>query len=470
MPVIIKDIRFWIIAFFLIRLIGITNPPLEVSHNWRQTTVAMAARNFAEADNNILYPRIDIAGEKSGITGMEFPLLNYLIYLMSVVFGYDHWYGRLINLIVSSFGLWYFFRLVKDHFSEQVAFNSTIVLAVSVWFQFSRKIMPDTFAVSMVIAAVFYASCYFRVNENRRKQLYSLILFAVMMMMGVLSKLPAGFLCVLLLIPLLHNEFSVKKRFVFAIALGVSLVPSMFWYFCWVPHLVKTYGFWHFFMGVSLPQGITELMNHPAETLKMFYDVPLKFAGFAIFLFGVYNMVKDKNKWLTAVFVLSSAAFLLLMIKSGRNFYHHNYYTIPFVPVMALIAGYGLSKIKNQIWAFLILLVISVEGLANQQHDFKIKEQSLYLLNLEQELDQFSKRNDLFLINSGEYPTTMYFAHRKGWLADHETISRKGYTDSLSTLGLNYILIIKSGFGTEMRLKDHSKLYETDYYTLYKSR
>jgi hypothetical protein len=100
-------------------------------------------------------------------------------------------------------------------------------------------------------------------------------------------------------------------------------------------------------MGVSFSQGISELMNHPAETLKMFYDVPLKFAGFAIFLFGVYNMVKDKNKWLTAVFVLSSAAFLLLMIKSGRNFYHHNYYIIPFVPVMALIAGYGLSKIKR---------------------------------------------------------------------------------------------------------------------------
>jgi hypothetical protein len=104
------------------------------------------------------------------------------------------------------------------------------------------------------------------------------------------------------------------------------------------------------------------------------------------------------------------------------------------------------------------LLVISVEGIANQQHDFKIKEQSLYLLNLEQELDQFSKRNDLFLINSGEYPTPMYFAHRKGWVAENETISREGYTDSLSTLGLKYILILKSGFGTEMRLKDHSSI------------
>ena len=71
---ILNDIRFWILIFLLIRLIGITNPPIETGHNWRQTTVTMVARNFVEVDNNILYPRIDIAGEKTGITGMEFPI------------------------------------------------------------------------------------------------------------------------------------------------------------------------------------------------------------------------------------------------------------------------------------------------------------------------------------------------------------------------------------------------------------
>ena len=54
----IRDIRFWIILFFIIRLWGITNAPLEVAHNWRQTTVTMVARNFLEIDNNIFFPRI----------------------------------------------------------------------------------------------------------------------------------------------------------------------------------------------------------------------------------------------------------------------------------------------------------------------------------------------------------------------------------------------------------------------------
>ncbi len=68
----------------------------------------MPARNFLEVDANIFYPRIDIAGEKTGITGMEFPLLNYIIFLQAKIFGYAHWYGRLINLIVSSVRLFIF--------------------------------------------------------------------------------------------------------------------------------------------------------------------------------------------------------------------------------------------------------------------------------------------------------------------------------------------------------------------------
>ena len=187
------DIRIWIVLFFCIRLIGITDPPLEIGHNWRQTTVTMVARNFLEVDNNIFLPRIDFAGEKTGITGMEFPFLNYLIYLIAEIFGYDHWYGRLINLTVSSLGLWYFFKLVGKYFPEKVAIYSTIVLAVSIWFQFSRKIMPDTFSMSIVIAAIYYG-IQFLENHSRRNNNLSLLAYFVLMGIGVLSKLPSGYL------------------------------------------------------------------------------------------------------------------------------------------------------------------------------------------------------------------------------------------------------------------------------------
>ena len=182
----ISDIRFWIILLFLIRLIGITNAPLETGHNWRQSLTSMIARNFLDGEANLLYPRIDMAGAESGIIGSEFPVFNYLIYLVSSVFGYAHWYGRLINLAISSIGFLYFFKLVKGIFNKQVAFNATVILMVSIWFSFSRKIMPDTFSVSLVIIGLYYAREY--LCDGRE---LGLILFLFFSTLGVLSKIPA---------------------------------------------------------------------------------------------------------------------------------------------------------------------------------------------------------------------------------------------------------------------------------------
>src|ERR1017187_10683118 len=117
-----SDFRFWIILYFVIRLYNITQPPLEIAHSWRQCTGLMVSRNFYEIDANIFYPRVDMAGEKTGITGTEFPLFNYLIYLVAKVFGLADWYGRLINLIISSLGIYWFYRILVTYFNKKLAF------------------------------------------------------------------------------------------------------------------------------------------------------------------------------------------------------------------------------------------------------------------------------------------------------------------------------------------------------------
>jgi hypothetical protein len=111
----------FIALLFVARLFHITNPPVEVAHNWRQTTSMMVARNFHQLDNNILYPTIDETGEKRGVVGMEFPAIPYAIHLVSIPFGYDHWYGRLIVLFIVSLGSWYFFLLARSFIAEKTA-------------------------------------------------------------------------------------------------------------------------------------------------------------------------------------------------------------------------------------------------------------------------------------------------------------------------------------------------------------
>jgi len=114
-------IEGWLLLFFLIQCIGITDPPLEIGHNWRQVLTNMVSRNYFESGMDWLYPRIDIAGDKTGITGAEFPLLNFLIFGCFKMFGFAHWYGRLINLTTVIWGIFRFHKTINWLFNERVA-------------------------------------------------------------------------------------------------------------------------------------------------------------------------------------------------------------------------------------------------------------------------------------------------------------------------------------------------------------
>lgn len=442
---------------------GITNPPLEIAHNWRQTTVTMPARNFYEVDNNIFYPRLDFAGEKTGITGMEFPLLNYLIYLISLVFGYQHWYGRLINLLVSSIGIYFFYLLIKKYFKEKTAFNASIILLFSLWFVYTRKIMPSTFSTSLAIIAAYYGSNFF----DRKSSFTNLFLYVILGLLATLSKIPAIFVFSLFVLFVFSKKYSVKQKTIFIGASTIILVPVVYWYFVWVPYLVEKYEFWHFFMGKSYIKGVSELVEHRNQALGRFYGDALKFVGFAMFLFGLYSAFRQQKKLLLYVFSIGFFAFLAIVFKSGINFAHHTYYVLPFVPFMALVSGFGIAQIKSPKFVIILLLAIAAENILNTKEDFFIKQKDLQLVNLESDLDKVSKKDDLIMINCAPNPTPFYFSHRKGWMAYSDEVLDKKHILNLKKKGLKYIVILKRAFGKDVPLK-YNRVFDNADYSIYK--
>jgi len=459
---IFKDIRFWIFLFAILRFYGITNPPLEIAHNWRQTTVTMVARNFIEIDANIFYPRIDIAGEKTGITGMEFPIFNYLIYLVSLIFGYQHWYGRLINLIVSSVGIYYFYKLVLKYFKPNIAFNAAFILIVSLWFSYSRKIMPDTFASSLIIISLYFGSNYL----DRKSSLKNILLYVLFGLAGVLSKLPVGYIWILYLIPFLKTEIKLSTKLFFTLSSVLIFIPVYYWYFIWVPYLVEEYGFWHFFMGKPISQGVEEIITYWPKVLNHFYESAIRYVAMVFAVVGLVYAIVKKEKTLLYIFFLSLFAFMVIILKSGRTFAFHAYYVIPFVPILALLAAFGLDQIKNKKVVVLLLVLIGIEGLLNQWHDFILKPKNAALVALEEDFNKVSNGTDLIVVNSNEYPTPMYFTHRKGWLADNNKLADSTYLTDLKNHGCKYALILKKTFGSDINLNEKIVL-ENDNYTIY---
>lgn len=404
---------------FAVRLFHITDPPIEVSHNWRQTTSMMVARNFYQEDNNIFYPRLDDRGAKTGIVGMEFPLLSYSIYLVSNTVGYDHWYGRLINLIVVSFGIWFFYRLVGLYFDRRVALYAAIAFSFSALFHLARKVMPDPMALSLIIIGLYYGVIYLR--SGKWKFLIAYFLFALL---GVLVKIPFGIYLALLIFPLIKSHLTLLHKFSFCLVSSIILWAVFTWYFIWNVHLSETYGLWYN-NGRTWAEGWNEIISHPAETLAKFYFNAFHgYLFFAVAMLGlVYAAWKKKKKvWFATALLLP--LFVVYIIKSGYLFYHHGYYVLVMMPLLALLVGVLLQAMRRA-FAIVLVLVCVGESIANQQHDFFIKEKEFTKVQLEEFANRVSRPTDLVALSGTLNPNEFYFLNRKGWLLQREDLTEE---------------------------------------------
>jgi hypothetical protein len=458
----LKDIRFWILLFFLLRLYGISYPPLETGHNWRQTIVNMTARNYHEEGIDLAHPRVDIAGELSGITGMEFPLYNAAIAVMMDLFGEAHWYGRLLNLIMASIGIWFFFRLIRAHVDERTAFLAAMIMLGSLWFSMSRKIIPDIFSCSLMFIGIERSLGFITGRLGKPW----LLIGPALCTLAVLMKLSAG--CWMVLLPLSYFLTGTDRSrwWTFQVVQGIFLISVLYWYGIWVPHLVETYGYFHFFMGKELAVGASELMADLPGLLSRFYQSPLGYAGFAMVLLGLYQLI-SKGRYAVLGYTASVFfLFFLFILKSGENFIVHNYYGIPMVPLLAFIAAIGLEFFSDTKLIYGLLAVILLEGILNQVRDFRIKDEQWVLLELEPLLDRYTERDDLIWINAHGSPTAMYFAHRKGWSESDEAIVSSEDLEAIKEKGCKALLYLKSDIPSTL-YGEVISLYKDEHMTLY---
>jgi len=408
--VIFTDIRFWILLFFVLRLFNI-NSPIFDSHNWRQSDGYAIARNFYEIDANILYPRVDHAGNLTGIMGSEFPIMNYIVHLSYYIFDVDWWQGRLLNLILSSLGCFYLYKILKQFINTKIAFSATLFLLSSLWFSHSRKFMPDVFSASLVIIAIYFGWRYLKDN----KSYFYLILYFILITFGLLSKLPAFVVVALITPAIFDNSILLKRKLIFILTSIIALIPVLWWYFYWAPKLTSDFGYYYFFMGSSISSSIQFLITDWQGTLQRFYVDAMSYIGFGLYLIGIVLLIVKKEFKILMVFISGSLILFMFMLKGGMTFAHHTYYIMPFVPIMTIVAAYTISLIQIKWLKFILISAVIFEGVANLQHDLMPKPNLDYRLDFENISNTYTQKQDLIAVNNEGNPALLYFAHRKGW-------------------------------------------------------
>ncbi len=454
----IFDVRFWILILFLVRLENIDLPPLD-EHAWRQSITLGVARDYMEVDATFWEPRTINCDSRGGIIAQEFPFFNYCVAGMWTIFGAHNWCFRLFNLLVASLGLYYFSRLSQRLIGSRAALYATVIFGVSVAFVYARKAMPDVFAVSLLLMGVNAGWKYIE-----KPKVTALLAFFLLTTLGLLCKMPAACVLALLVPTVFHAQVPlvVKGRLMGAGALSVAIMGA--WYFIWVPWAERVYGF-PLFYPVSLMKGWQELVTVKHYALERFYAIALTSRiAFALCLVGLIMMVVKKQWPLLMSFLASSVVLFFFMLKAGSVFAVHEYYIIPYVPMMSLLAGYGLfTAIRSEYLQMLILIIVVSEAIYRHKPDFFISWEAQRFLKLEKITDQYVPKNAKILVSSVS-PTMLYFTHRRGWLMEGPMKDTTWFNGE-ATVGLHYAVIERIKYQDSL---PYPKIFEDNDFRIFK--
>lgn len=450
------------------------NRPPEGVHVWRQCNTLAVARNFYQEDMTLWKPRVDNRFNKSGVTGMNFPLYEWTVALGYKVFGLHHWVPRCVSLLVylaGSLGIYLIIQLLSK--SHAVAnMGAFAYLFFPDIFYFGITALPDIMALTCMIWGFYY---FIRTIEQYEiKTLAFSYLFLTLAGLIKLYFLLIGFPILALFIGVL-KLWPWKRLVVMTIGGGLILTISLGWYIYanWLIHLS---GLRDFELTVrSQPDFWLAIHTIVRNITSDLPELILNFANTGFFLTAIYFFLKEEHRqkrWFwPAVFMASGIVVYHLLELNQME--HHSYYMMPYYPFLAIVVAFGAYQLwkKGLAWVCLLLLMLNPVMATIRivyprwVNGNKAVPEELYQETTRKKLQAFTQKDELCLILPDQSNCIfLYYLDRKGAnYSQVDTLFSKNYRiQKVKNCGIktiyfyneNHITNIDSLFRQQCEVKD----------------
>lgn len=470
-----------IIAIILfLQYLMLQHPYLAITETWRQGDVASVARNFVTESMNIFYPRVDVRGNMTGISGMEFPLYNYVVALIYKISGII-WIGfaKLFSVLCSWLAVYFLYRFSQQDPNIRQRINPKLFLLISFSIPFlvlfSTLVMPEMFALALGSAALYYFSRYTQARSSLRYLMLASVLFSLCMLVRPYY---AFFGFVMVADCLTQLRRSLKNSLIVA-ALGIlCLCPFVAWYHFWVPYLNQRYGMgFYFYMGTPFADNLHNLSASLSILVKQVSRQFFVYIYLVFFALAIYWRLKIQktsffeslNQPFFQTIYIAILACVVLTFLVGTQ-YDHFYYLGAIFPAVIVATSFGMSEYwlrtrKNH--PALILAVFLVIFLATYALSF-IRAVHLYridhdLLLLEKQKNSLLigvPKTALLVIDATPDRSYIYTLDRKGWmlqLSDNPD-ERKQQLEKLKAEGAQYLITAPQWQGDKQTLYTIQKI------------
>jgi 4-amino-4-deoxy-L-arabinose transferase-like glycosyltransferase len=399
---------------------GITSPLLDF-HGWAQTLRASTARNYYEHGMKFFHPEVDYVENWDTNSAPQFPLYSYLVALIYQAAGPNDAWGRVLSAFFAAWTsvLLYFFA--RRFVGELAGFWGGLVFSVlPISLYFTRAVMPDSMAVFCFVAGLYAA-----LKWTEREAFWP---WGV----GSCLALTLSFLLKLAYLPLaLAPAWLVWRRWGWGLFKrpGVWLFLGLFGlaYFGWYGTANDRIEVAHkgsFWMSMMKHTAVFQEWSKPdfwtGHFLSRFPELLTTYAGLLFFFAGFFWIWKSGERVLPVWFA-STVVYILLCGNYGRV---HQYVSLPFAPVNAVIIGAGIAgcwarwKSRRSWAAVLVVLVVSipVHSVLRIAHWYRLDEQ--WVLRARDLVAEKTQPGDLLYVDAFDLPFYLYHLHRRGYMGE----------------------------------------------------
>jgi len=396
-------------------------------HAWRQTQVLSIARNFHEESMNLLEPRVDSRGARSGITGLEFPLPYYLTAVGYRLFGFQDRVHRVVQLLFSLVAILGCYRLGRRLFgAPHWGLAAAAMLVLDPLFgYYSFVAIPDVPMIGFVFLG--FAALLDWAKSARARDAAAA---AAALSVAALFKLSAAALwpaAALILFEGLRRA-DARRRALAILSVSLGLLPVAAWYL-WARHLSEAHQNWDFLLGTKFPYPLAIVPGIVRKVLLQWLpEVYDSYPQFALVVIGLASVRSTGPRLLGPVLIACALGLVAYGSTILPMLGMHDYFMTPVLLPLVLLVTVGLHRLASSpsraATAVLVALVAAaaVVGPWRALSRFERAHLDPDLASMEARLPALiPDRSALVIAASDASPSIyLYSMHRKGWSATAE--------------------------------------------------
>lgn len=434
-------------------------------HFWAQADRSSVALHYYDNGLNFFKPQTYYLENSNGLTGIEFPAVQYLTAVVARLFGSrDHIFliYRLLSFIILVTGLLFFQRTLRMHGGSgliQILLPFFVLLSPVLLF-YGFNLIPDTSSFALILISHYYFERF------RLKLSFQAIYPAMAWGFGAaLIKLTSAVFPVAYWIWFLFTSLVVNKEITFRQIRAVTLGFLLFAVLCLgINYYFTVYANSKYQSGVFLSTSrhinrwtdFSDIWENVVCWHKEYFRETQYWILLAGFLVS-FSVKSDQRAylWFKGILLLGFSCFVLLM---GKQLMHHDYYAIcTILPVAILLCLDGLMILASGCLGSLILLYLTVQLYPLSIKQAQQRQQEVYNLPCREIWDyrgymmegaQWVKQNRIpkstvfFVFYDFPLNTPLVYLDRGGMVFNHFKMKDRNLIDEwLHKLNPEYVLI-----------------------------